>query len=81
MNSYSLETIFLKLDAAKWEHVNRNTIYKRKVMVPIGHRNFTAMFNAYEISEFKSLFNNISKRNNEFELIKFRKIEAQLSVN
>ena len=72
---------FLKLDAEYWECLNKDTFYNRKIMVPIGHRNFTALFNIEEIYELKSLFLSIQqhKQNNEF--LNTKNIEARLSIN
>jgi hypothetical protein len=72
---------FLKLDPEKWVKVNRNTIYCRKIMVPIGHNNFMAMFHAPEVYELKALFRNIKKKAGPFNLIKLEHFEAQLSLN
>jgi hypothetical protein len=50
-------------------------------MVPIGHRNFTAMFHANEIYELKNLFSHSIEGKDPLNLIKLDKIDAQLSLN
>lgn len=72
---------FLKLDPEKWEKINRDTCYCRKVMIPIGHKNFTAMFHAAEIYELKELFKKTRNRYNEDDLIKLKEIESGLNFN
>ncbi len=72
---------FLKLKPEKWERINQNTIYKRKIMVPIGHRNFTIMFHSNEIYEIKELFGNHKTKSNYSEMIALNSIEADLSLN
>ena len=47
---------FLSLQPEIWEESNKDTIYKRKVIVPIGHSKVTALFHAKEIYEIKQLF-------------------------
>jgi hypothetical protein len=47
---------FNKIDADYWESINKNTLYRKKIMVPIGHHNFTMMFDYVEILELRELF-------------------------
>ena len=72
---------FLKLNAEHWENVNKNTFYKRKIMVPIGHRNFTAMFNSEEIHELKFMFRNANRNNKDSEFIGLNQMDSKLSLN
>jgi hypothetical protein len=46
---------FTKIDTAYWETINKNSIYQKKIMVPIGHHNFTMMFDCFEIVELREL--------------------------
>lgn len=72
---------FFKLEPEKWEIKNRNTCFCRKVMVPIGHRNFNVMFHTSEIYELKNLLNYSKYGNETLRLIKLCNIELKLSLN
>jgi hypothetical protein len=72
---------FLSLDAEYWENVNRQSFYKRKIMVPIGHKNFTALFSSEEISEIKILFGRSTHQQGENDFLNFDAIEGNLSLN
>ncbi len=72
---------FLELNPEVWAHKNRNTVYTRKIMVPIGHRNFTAMFHTSEIYELKELFKKMKRDTNRLELIGLDNIESHSSLN
>lgn len=72
---------FLNLDPEHWESVNRNSIYNRKIMVPIGHKNFTVMFNTKEIYELKSMLYNMFKGKKELAFIASSEIELLLNSN
>jgi hypothetical protein len=72
---------FLKLEPEKWERINQNTFYKKKIMVPIGHRNFTAMFNTEEIYEIKNMFTGIKQQNVGISFIDANKIFVKPCLN
>jgi hypothetical protein len=72
---------FLELDAGHWECVNKHTLYSRKIMVPIGHRNFSALFSAEEIYELKSMFGNIGKKISDYEFIDMKKMRSGPFMN
>ncbi len=48
---------FKKLNGPYWEKQNKDTIYRRKIFVPIGHKNVTFLLNNEELQEFKLLLN------------------------
>ena len=50
-----------KLDGKKWEEKNKNSSYKRKIIIPIGHKSFNVLLNNEELQELNSLFNQIGK--------------------
>lgn len=72
---------FEKLEPEMWEYVNRNAPYCRKILVPIGHKNFTAMFHKAEIYELKQLFRKIRKGYKGTELIELKEIETSMCLN
>lgn len=47
---------FLELDAEYWGNKNVNSGYSRKIIIPVGHKNVSAIFNKEEINELKALF-------------------------
>lgn len=53
----------MKLDGKEWEHKNRNTQYRRKIIIPIGHKSVNILLNNAELQELKQLFS-AKKRNN-----------------
>lgn len=46
----------LELDGIEWEHKNRNSHYRRKIIIPIGHKNVNVLLNNVELQELKQLF-------------------------
>lgn len=72
---------FLELVPEHWEKRNRNSVYNRKILVPIGHKNFTAMFSAEEIHEIKSMMLNMFKGKKEMEFIKLDKLSGKFNLN
>ena len=43
------------LNGQFWEYLNLNTYYKRKIFIPLGHKNFTLLFNNSELTEIQEL--------------------------
>jgi hypothetical protein len=72
---------FLKLEPEKWEFINRNSFYIRKIMVPMGHKNFSALFHATEINELKEMFKNLKGFTVKSNTIKLDKITPHISLN
>jgi hypothetical protein len=46
---------FRRLDEDFWESINTRSVYKRKIIVPIQHRNFMILMNSREVKEMKVL--------------------------
>ena len=59
---------FIKLQPDEWEFKNRDSFYNRKIIIPIGHKNFNMMLNREELLEFKQLLN-LKKYQNQFQMI------------
>lgn len=72
---------FLKLEPNRWEYLNQDTIYTRKIQVPIAHKNLTLMFCANEIYQLQELFKNVTKSKVSIELISRKRFSAQLALN
>jgi len=56
-----------ELDGSEWEYKNRNSYYRRKIIIPIGHKNFNVLLNNNELQELKQLFNEKKQKNSVFE--------------
>jgi len=46
---------FLRMDGEYYEQVNAQMNYKRKIIVPIGHRNASMLLNIKELEEIQTL--------------------------
>lgn len=49
---------FQNLDGQYWEYLNRESLYRRKIQVPIGHKNMNILISNTELQELKQLFTN-----------------------
>jgi len=49
------KSCFERIDACYYEKMNTNIAYKRKIIVPIGHRNVSMMLNKKELKELQVL--------------------------
>lgn len=47
---------FLKLDGELWETKNAESYFRRKIFIPIGHKNFHILLDNEELEELKRLF-------------------------
>lgn len=52
----SFANYFIKLKGEHWEGLNKEAHFKRKIIVPIGHKNFNVLLNNEELLELKQLF-------------------------
>lgn len=50
------------LKGEEWEYKNRNSNYRRKIIVQINHRNVRILLNNCELQELKQLFNISNKK-------------------
>ena len=57
-----------KLDGGKWENKNKNTPYKRKIIISIGHKSVNILLNNEELQELNNLFNRIGKQKQPLEI-------------
>ena len=72
---------FLELDTQYWEAVNADTLYSRKIMVPVGHKNITAMFQSSEVIELRRLFSASTSKPKYAPLLKFDTIRTGIIWN
>lgn len=59
---------FMKIEADEWEYKNRETFYNRKIIIPLGYKNFNMMLNKEELLELKQLLSSKDYKNH-FEII------------
>lgn len=48
-------TYIQKLDGSFWESKNQTTQYRRKILIPVGHKNINLLLNNSELKELKDL--------------------------
>ncbi len=72
---------FKNLNEYHWENLNEKSQYDRKIMIPIGHTNFTMLFHAEEIQEMRRLLHNYNKKSKSQKLIQFKNLSAALELN
>lgn len=53
----------IDLNGEEWEGKNKTSIYKRKIVIPIGHKNFNVLLNKEELAELKELLKEIKNKN------------------
>ncbi len=70
---------FAELQPEKWEDVNRTSLYRRKIMVPLSHKNVMALFNSAEVREMKQLLS--TKPSKAFQLVNTARFSANISSN
>lgn len=51
----------INLDGAFWQDENKYAPFNRKIIIPIGHKNFNVLLSLAELNEMKSLFKFWSK--------------------
>ncbi len=71
---------FLTIDGEYWENLNKNSFYDRKIMIPIGHKNFMISMNSVEVYELKALFSEKKQHEKRVDLSSFNILNA-ISVN
>ena len=72
---------FVKIDLSYWHQKNQDSLYHRKVMVPIGHRNFTTMFHVSEAHEIKRLLKGVNKVAQKLSLLAVDRFGEELILN
>ena len=71
----------LGLEGEKWEYLNRNTIYVRKIIIPIGHQNFNFILNNTELTEFKLLLSVYQSDAKRLQSVKVSQFDFQVQLN
>ena len=61
---------FLKLNGKYWEEINLYSNFKRKIIVPVGHKNVNFLLNNKELQELKQLLSKSKINFKKIELIR-----------
>lgn len=77
----NFKNYFLDFDENYWESIRKNSTCKRKIMVPVGHKNISLLFNSEEIKEFKHLFSPDTFKKKNPDIISFANLEIKFSMN
>ncbi|TAJ11707.1 hypothetical protein DMA11_15765 [Marinilabiliaceae bacterium JC017] len=72
---------FMNLDGDYWERVNAGAIYRRKILIPVGHKNLCLLMNKQELSEFRQLLRGRKKEPSYDMAISARDIGLSMHVN
>lgn len=48
-----------ELNGELWEYKNQTSLYRKKIVIPIGHKNFNVLLNKEELNELKDLLQEI----------------------
>jgi len=59
------------LDGEKWEEINQNSQFKRKIIIPTGNQIFRVLLSNEELNELKKLFFIKEKPFEKYKLINF----------
>ena len=70
-----------KLDGKKWEEKNKNTLFKRKIIIPIGHQSFRVLLNIKELEELKRLFSTKKQKPNLVQNYKTMNLSFTFNLN
>ncbi len=76
----SFKEFFFTIDGEYWEKRNKGCFSKRKIMIPISHRNFMIALNSIEVYELKALFTDEKSGEKRFKLTNLSVFE-NISVN
>ena len=71
----------LKLDGNEWEHKNRNSHYRRKIIIHVGHKNINLLLNNAELQELKQLFSTKKQENRISESINIMNLNFKNYLN
>lgn len=66
---------FLKLNGDYWEKLNTDSMYRRKILVPLDHKNLNLLLNKSELEELKKLLYLKPKAQNTIQLLSFKMID------
>jgi hypothetical protein len=71
-----------EFNAEHWANLNKDSFLTRKIIIPIGHHSFKALFHIEEIYELKAMLRKANLGEQEkYPLIGIKKIDVQLSMN
>lgn len=74
-------TYIQDLDGEKWEEMNKNQIYTRKIIISIRHKTFNIMLHNYELEELKELLQPKIQKIPVFQHLKIQGINIKSCCN
>lgn len=72
---------FKKLKGAHWEAMNCDSIYERKIIVPVGHKNINVLLNSEELEELRRLLVDPDKPCKNIPMIKIDHFNLDFVLN
>ncbi len=70
-----------EIDGCYFEYVNANVSYRRKIIVPLGHRNVSMLLNQKELEELQLLLSNNKANNNINFFLSVQEIGIPIASN
>jgi len=77
----SFKEYVLKLNGEKWEAINNDSVFERKIHISILNNSFSIVLHNYELEEFKNLLNGDSDTEQEFYFIKNENFSQKQGLN
>ena len=69
------------IDADYWEERNKESLYRRKIVIPLGKNNFSLLLNKLELNEFKNLLCTIQNKRDKFKYLVYKELKHYASIN
>ncbi len=72
---------FARMDGCYYEALNASTVYSRKIIVPIGHKNASMLLNARELKELQVLLRCTNEMDSPPVFLSLKEIGIQPGIN
>ena len=69
------------LDGKKWEAINQNSQFKRKIIIPTGNHSFRVLFTNQELKEFKQLISTKLEYSNHYKRYQLMNLNINIILN
>lgn len=70
-----------ELNGDYWEKINTHSSYRRKILIPLDHRNYNLLLNKEELAELKILLSERATNTLNFNLLSFQMIGLKTFSN
>lgn len=78
---YHFSKYFSQINGEYWEKVNTDSTYRRKILVPLDHKNFNLLLNKEELEELKILLRSIPAKPKQIKLLSYKMINFETFYN